>query len=617
MTICVSALEVFSLICPNCFSATWHNTVCTACHYSDGEARDDFYLPLGHLLCGNQYRVGKVLGAPGGFGITYLALDTRLETKVAIKEYLPRHLASRGSGVSVRPHTKSDASDFHFGMEQFLNEAKTLARMKHPNIIRIMTYFEENRTAYLVMDYLEGESLSEYLIRVGKLTSPDGIQLMLPIIDGLSHIHAQGFIHRDVKPSNIYLTNEGNTILLDFGAARQALQEKSQSMTSILTPGYAPWEQYHRKGNQGPWTDIYSCAAVLYQMLTGQLPSDAQERLAEDSLVPPNKLNRTIPTSVSQVILNALSLKPTDRPQSADAFSRELQTAILQKHAKAIQSPSSSPNPTKVIAYKKTTDKKDISLKKSAVLVKELSGEAEKESSSSSRLLVILAVATILAVSGFGGYQYYQRSNASSKVTNIPAIIMPQQNKPFPVKPIESKTLSAAVAPIPATPSKPLTLQDGKFSRFPYMIRDKVTRAQILDSGLGPLLSSDSKFHKGTGCWVWEYRFSGITINTIFDDNRVEGNNINQPPQGIYKEMIHSITLVDSTYETARGIKIGMSKQDVINQYGPSHSNHLYSRSSPTHSIYNLTRYHDEIGLHFIFDAAGTITKILIWYPIT
>lgn len=609
------------MICPNCFSTTWVTNSCAFCHYSDGDSRDDFYLPVGHLLSRDQYLIGKVLGSPGGFGITYLAWDTRLENKVAIKEYLPRHLASRASGALVRAHTKGDSVDFQFGMDQFLTEAKILARMKHPNIIRVLTYFEENGTAYLVMDYLEGENLSEYLTRIGKLNAPDGIQLMLPIIDGLSHIHAQGFIHRDVKPSNIYLTTDGHTILLDFGAARQALQEKSQSMTSILTPGYAPWEQYHRKGNQGPWTDVYACAAVLYQMITGQLPTDSQERLAEDSLLPPNELNASIPTAVSKAILHGLSLKPTDRPQTAQALGHELQASIFQWEEKPARTPSISPkSPSMPIPNQKASASIDISSsKQSAAPETEFSWEAEEKRSSPFRFIALFAVIAVLAVAAFGGYQYYQRSGEIKNATAKQSAVIPQQNTtPLP-PPTDINPKPTETAPTPATPVKPLSIQDGKIAPFPYLLRDNVTRSQILSSGLGPLVSSDSKFINlgGAGIWSWEYHFKGITIRTTASAGAV--NEGTPAPQGNYKETICSISLVGSTYETARGIRIGMSEQELINRYGPWPNKYpnIGPNGQPGRGgMYFLVKAWDDITLSFSRDASKIITGITIAYPL-
>lgn len=318
--------------CPSCFEVGFVPPNCPTCGYQADKRREGVYLPIGTKLHSGEYLVGKVLGKPGGFGITYLAWDTRLDIKVAIKEYLPFQIAARASdGTSVSIHTQDYMPDFEFGLEKFLEEAKTLAQFRHPNIIRVMNFFRENGTAYMVMDYLEGESLAEYLVRVGKLTGPDAVALFLPLLDGLSHMHAKNVLHRDIKPSNIYLTHEGQAILLDFGSARQMLRERSRSLTAVVTPGFAPWEQYHRKGNQGPWTDVYACAATLYFMLTGVVPPDGGERAIGDDMVPIETLVPDIEESISHALSWALLVNIEERTQTADIFQQDLSQNFMKQ----------------------------------------------------------------------------------------------------------------------------------------------------------------------------------------------------------------------------------------------------------------------------------------------
>ena len=314
--------------CPSCFDQEKEPCQCD-CGYQSRESREGIYLPLGTFLHENNYVIGKVLGKPGGFGITYLAWDTRFEIKVAIKEFLPFQIATRSSdGISVLTHTQDYQTDFMFGMEKFLSEAKMLARFRHPNIVRIMNFFQENNTAYLVMEYLEGESLSEYLTKVGTLTVPDAVEIFLPVLNGLSYIHSDRVLHRDIKPSNIYLTNTGQAVLLDFGSSRHSLGERSQNLTALVSSGFAPWEQYHRKG-QGPWTDVYACAATLYVMLTGKVPPDGTERLVDDDIV---LLQELLPKSHEKVlatVMQGLAVNPENRQQTADAFANQLQRALI------------------------------------------------------------------------------------------------------------------------------------------------------------------------------------------------------------------------------------------------------------------------------------------------
>ena len=314
-------MNAWETLCPGCFAEKGAVAVCPYCGYDESERRTPLVLPHRTVLNG-QFIVGKVLGKPGGFGITYLGWDINLATLVAVKEYLPRDYAGRDSDhASVMAHSREDASLFRFGLEQFLQEARTLARFDHPNVVRTRSFFEQNGTAYLVMDYLQGVNLSEYLAsKGGRLNEQQAGEIMLPILDGLQEVHAKGFLHRDIKPQNIYVTSTGRPILLDFGAARQAMGERSRSLSVVLTPGFSPYEQYHRRGEQGPWTDIYALAATSYYLLTGHAPPDAPERVASDELIPLRQLAPTVSTGLESAIMQSLSLEAAGRPQDVFIF---------------------------------------------------------------------------------------------------------------------------------------------------------------------------------------------------------------------------------------------------------------------------------------------------------
>ena len=315
--------------CPNCFADPWEADPCPRCGLTPDAPRPANALPLGTELHG-QFIIGQVLGKPGGFGITYLALDRDLRARVAIKEYLPRDFATRATDrATVVPNTEEESELFRIGLEQFMAEAQTLAQMDHPNIVRVRGLFRANGSAYLVMDYYQGMTLAEYLHRQPEDRMPEdkAIALLQPVLDGLRAVHAKGFLHRDIKPSNVYLarTDAGGArpILLDFGAARQVLAERSRSMTEVLTPGYAPFEQYHRKGKQGTWTDVYAAAAVLYRMLTGEAPPEATARMEEDDLRSAAALGFSPRTS--RALDGALALKAAERTQDIATFQQDLQ----------------------------------------------------------------------------------------------------------------------------------------------------------------------------------------------------------------------------------------------------------------------------------------------------
>ena len=213
-----------------------------------------------------EYAIEKVLGG-GGFGITYLARDLNLSLLVALKEYLPADLAMRAADGTVTPLGEASADDFLWGLERFIDEARALATFSHRNIVRVLRYFAVNGTAYIVMEYQSGYSLKQWLPRHTPLGRGDLLNLILPLLDGLELIHQAGFLHRDIKPDNIFMRGDGTPVLIDFGAARRTTT--GQDLTKIITPGFAPFEQYHSKGNQGPWSDLYSLAAVMYWIVSG------------------------------------------------------------------------------------------------------------------------------------------------------------------------------------------------------------------------------------------------------------------------------------------------------------------------------------------------------------
>ncbi len=282
-------------------------------------------LQPGYLL--HWYRIDRVLGQ-GGFGITYLAHDTNLDHPVALKEYLPMELAVREGDQSVQPASSGHHEQYRWGLDRFVTEARTLAKFRHRCIVRVLSVFEANNTAYMVMEYERGETLADLLSRRRTLPESELRPLLFPLLDGLEAIHAAGFIHRDIKPANVVVRADGTPALIDFGSARQALGQHTRTLTSIISPGYAPYEQYLSKGGrQGPWTDVYGLAATLYRAVAGRAPLDALDR--SEALL---KMQRDLYAPLSErsggqyaqafliAVDRGLQFRETDRPQSVAAW---------------------------------------------------------------------------------------------------------------------------------------------------------------------------------------------------------------------------------------------------------------------------------------------------------
>lgn len=283
---------------------------------------DEQALPIGTLLA-DEYRIDSILGA-GGFGITYRAHDIKLEIDVAIKEYFPRGFASRSNTVTVRPRSKSDVEPFEWGRTQFIEEARRLARLQHPNIVRCMRYFEDNDTGYFVMTFEEGRTLEKYFARPPQQAELDA--LLAPILDALEALHAAGVYHRDISPDNILVRDDDTPVLIDFGASRQAMARRTQTVAAIVKPGYSPIEQYDRETRQqGAWSDIYALGATIYSVIACGPPPDALTRVRNDSYVSAREAARgAYRSDFLDAIDWALQPDPDERPVTVREWRRKL-----------------------------------------------------------------------------------------------------------------------------------------------------------------------------------------------------------------------------------------------------------------------------------------------------
>jgi serine/threonine protein kinase len=313
-------------LCMGCMQDKGTAAKCPHCEWREGGPADSPLQLSPRTVLNGCYLIGRALGQ-GGFGITYLAWDLNLDRKLALKEYFPRDLCTRGRDEStVQALTENFREAYENGRKQFLDEGRALARFQdHPGIVSVLAFFQENGTAYIVMGYMDGLTFKQYLEgRGGKIGFNVAFSMLRPVMETLKEVHAVGMLHRDISPDNIYVSRNGQVKLLDFGNARFAVGEQSRSLDVILKPGYAPYEQYRSRGKQGPWTDVYALGATLYRAVTGQTPSPAPDRMAHDDLVPPSRLGVVIPSKSDSALLRALALRQEDRFQSIATFENAL-----------------------------------------------------------------------------------------------------------------------------------------------------------------------------------------------------------------------------------------------------------------------------------------------------
>lgn len=325
--------------CPGCFSEKDLALICRHCGFDESKGNPAGALaPLSELKQG-QYKIGKALGQTPGLGLSYLALNVQQERRVVIEEFLPPRLAARDSARSVVvPLSGAEADAFRFGMERFLHEARILVRLNHPCLLPMRDFFSENGTAYRVTDYVGGDSLEQLLQwRGGRISQRDALEGVRQILDGLERVHAAGALHRDIRPDHVRMVRgpetKGKTqrhpLLFGFAAARQALAEKCGTLEASLAAGFAAPELYEPDLRKGAWTDIYSCAALLYRMTAGVNPPPAPDRLkgrrdSVDPLQPLASLSGSVTREFEEAVLAGLDLSAQDRPQSVQEFRRLL-----------------------------------------------------------------------------------------------------------------------------------------------------------------------------------------------------------------------------------------------------------------------------------------------------
>lgn len=286
------------------------------------QATNNQALPLGYKL--QEYEIRKVLSA-GGFSFVYIARDQDNNT-VAIKEYLPTALALRTEGALVQISSPEASTNFRHGLKCFFEEGRALAKIDHKNIVRVLNFFRDNETVYMVMHYERGKSLQEFILAQSEPVSENFVRRVFSeLLNGLREVHAQKLLHLDIKPANIYIRLDGSPVLLDFGSARQTLSATSPKLPPSYTPGFAPPEQYFDRKLLGPWSDVYSVGASMYACLVRAAPMAADQRSKKDQLTPAEKIGKDIYSkNLLQLIDSCMALDHMQRPQSIFALQKSL-----------------------------------------------------------------------------------------------------------------------------------------------------------------------------------------------------------------------------------------------------------------------------------------------------
>lgn len=467
-----------------------------------------------------EFKLEKVLGQ-GGFGITYLALDMNLMQHVAIKEYFPREFANRDSTFTIHAVGNSEDKDtFAWGLKRFLDEARVLAQLSHPNIISIKRFFEAHGTAYLVMEYCDGKPLDEIIREHGPLNESELNGILFPLLDGLEHVHDKAFLHRDIKPANIFIKRNGSPILLDFGAAKHEMTTHSKSVTSLATAGYAPFEQYSTKGKQGTWSDIYGLAATIYRAISGVKPQDAPDRMLEDTLVPAaDLLKGKFSPSLLMALDKALSIRPEVRPQTISEFRGLIKDqpalAVANELPNSVSPRVSAKPESKANALQQFVEVETISLEADQAKEK----ISESKPSKSKYLIISIAVASTLVA----GWLFFTtsgkqespkvgdpvRTDAQSSEKPTPVLI-----EPAPVVPAGSdgsaKTPTAESVPVAeekktTTPPKPAlsfseidrAIEAGQLAKAHTMLKE-ATRSYPDNAGIyfrmGQIFASEDRY---------------------------------------------------------------------------------------------------------------------------
>lgn len=414
-------------------------------------------LQPGYMLY--EYRIEKKLGE-GGFGITYLALDTHLDMRVAIKEYLPSDFAMRQSDVTIAPKSLALKESFDWGLNAFIDEAKTIAQFDALNIVKIHRFFKANGTAYIVMEYCDGGSLKERIM--GKPFSELATRSLLEdLAKGLQVVHGNHVFHRDIKPDNIMFRSNGTPVLIDFGAARQSVEGQTRTVTSMVTPGFAPPEQYSQNTKFGPWTDIYALAAVAFTCLKGHKPSDSVQRMVEDDYQPLGQAPQA--SGFLQAIDWGLQLAASQRPQNLKSWLASWDNPF------DANSMAADDNTVLLSSADKTVLEAPVDSRSSSAQTSFGSPQTNRQPSSSPataggafKYIVIFGITLVLIGMGFYGYHNLQQEN--NEIDTIPEVIVKESPSEYPIPKNVEATGQIWITTDPANAQVEILDVDAKYS---------------------------------------------------------------------------------------------------------------------------------------------------------
>lgn len=383
--------------CPGCMKPLADNNALCSCGFNIGTYRPNpRCLRPGTVLYNNKYVVGKVLGE-GGFGITYIGWNTTLEMPVAIKEYFPQSIASRDNNTRILSVFNTKVDIFVDGMRRTLNEARTMSKMERfPGIVSIYDFFNENNTAYITMEYVDGITLKEHVKNNGTMDYHSVLDIMKPVMQALDKMHSLKMIHRDISPDNIMIRNDGQIKLIDFGSTRIIEEDNEKSLTVMLKRGFTPEEQYRSKGNQGSWTDVYALCATMYYMITGQVIPEAMDRLVDDTYISIGNQGIPIDKYVIEAIDKGLAVRAGDRIKTM----RELMSYLYDGKRMVADIPKTE------LDYPVSSEVSDKPLPVSDY------PEDKKKTGGAVKKIIVAAVAAIVVIAG--GVLYVLGSNGDS-----------------------------------------------------------------------------------------------------------------------------------------------------------------------------------------------------------